>query len=134
MSFQNPRWQLLAGYRFGDVIAGSDEPAYVSSWSQVVVVRSGTSMEFYLNGRRQAQHSILRAITDLGYLLMGRHFIGANPIGAYPLVGSMDEVRFYNRSLSTGEVASLYAFEKYSGFALDGAATKSPFNPATAVN
>jgi hypothetical protein len=47
---------------------------------------------------------------------------------------SLDDLRVYNRALSSAEVAALYASEKYAGFGLEGAATKSPFDPATAAN
>jgi sulfatase modifying factor 1 len=61
-------------------------------------------------------------------------FLGRRNSGYSHLDGKMDNVRIYNRVLSTQEVASLYGSEKYAGLSLEGAATKAPFDPATAAN
>jgi formylglycine-generating enzyme required for sulfatase activity len=50
------------------------------------------------------------------------------------LVGSVANLRIYDRTLSAGEVSQLLANDIYEGYGLEGAATKSPFDPATAAN
>jgi hypothetical protein len=61
-------------------------------------------------------------------------FLGRRISGWSHLDGKLDNVRIYNRALSAGEVATLHAEEKYDGFVLAGAASKAPFDPASASN
>jgi formylglycine-generating enzyme len=77
----------------------------------------------------------LRAIRHMTLNTQGRDFyIGARTDNWAFFRGDIDDVRVYNKNLSQNDVTSLYKYEQYSTYPLAGAATKSPFDPATAAN
>ena len=94
-------------------------------WLHCVYTADSTGQKIYANGVLAL--SSPNAITQVG---ANSRTLG---LGAY-YNGATDNLRIYNRALNAGEVASLFASEKYSGAGLEGAATKSPFDPATAAN
>jgi hypothetical protein len=71
--------------------------------SGVAVVYAGSSVSFYLNGALLETKSA-GAMTTGTNLLFGR--IGNSTVG--PFYGSMSDVRIYNRTLTTSEVADIH--------------------------
>jgi len=94
-------------------------------WLHCVYTADSTGQKIYANGVLALSSS--KAIIQLG---ANSYTLG---LGAY-YNGATDNLRIYNRSLNADEVALLFANEQYSGSGLEGAATKSPFDPATAAN
>ncbi len=122
------------------VVVDSTEGYEAGVWNHVVAVSgSGTQEQgIWLNGRKISTFVTLGEPAAPSVHVSDRLWIGARQVepsasGLY-FDGWIDDVRIYNRALSSQEVASLYGNEKYTGFGLEGAATKSPFDPATAAN
>ena len=88
-----------------------------NAWDQWTVVMDNVGMTFYLNGQSIGSQTGTTATTVAGTQL-GLGVI-SSPGGAVPytdanvgyLDGYLDDVRIYNRALSTNEVAQLYAIE-----------------------
>jgi hypothetical protein len=71
-----------------------------TNWHQYSVVKTGTSFELFVDGvswgsRTSIAHDITR--------------IGCNPDGTFRMKGMIDEIRIYDRAMTAGEVAALYA-------------------------
>jgi hypothetical protein len=92
----------------------SDEFSLVSgTWNYLALVRAGTNLSFYYNG-------VLTGSQDIGTLAFNGGSAGA-VIGARyntdtasvieHAQGLIDEVELYQRTLSGGEIAAIYAFD-----------------------
>ncbi|HTQ50900.1 MAG TPA: LamG domain-containing protein [Candidatus Acidoferrales bacterium] len=86
--------QVPGGYHFTDT----------NQWYQAVMLRSSGVLKFYLNGVQTPNTSTSTPLTPAAFR------IGSN-IGLRFFNGVIDDVRIYNRALSSNEVASLYAYE-----------------------
>ena len=73
-------------------------------WYHVVMLRDTGITKFFVNGTQTANTYTATPFTPSAFT------IGAAN-GAYYFNGQVDEVRLYNRPLSSNEVAQLYAFE-----------------------
>jgi formylglycine-generating enzyme len=110
-----------------------------SRWRQYVAVMDPNSpnalkVTLYVDGKEIGKVSN-RVPEELDAPYQSMRLLGGDSLtDVYFYQGGLDDLRVYNRALNAGEVASLFASEKYSGAGLGGAATKSPFDPATAVN
>lgn len=116
VSFQNPVWQVFAANlpQDGPPWGGFNTPEYVSRWGHIAYVRSGSTWQTYFNGTLVSQGDLLRPITDMGSLRIGAHTFGANEDGGYNMVGSIDDMRIYQRSLSSADIQSLFYSEAFS--------------------
>lgn len=88
-----------------DLYAGS--PPFGPSWNNIVCMYDGVKKYIYLNGieRASANYSQTLATNPAGIAAMG-----AVPIAAgYFYNGLMDDVRLYNRALSSSEIQQIYA-------------------------
>jgi hypothetical protein len=83
--------------------AGSDYDAPVGEWRHFLWVFTGTEMLGYVNG--VMTH---RLEATMGSPNNAPLFIGAAGNCGQPFRGLMDEVRIYNRALTSNEVASIY--------------------------
>jgi hypothetical protein len=110
VSFQSIHWQFFSGWQWGEVIAGGNGADYANKWTHVCVVKDSSTVSTFINGQIVATNGLLRDALDLGSLWFGKHQ-PANDNGAYYLIGSLDDVRIYNRALSSNEVATLYYYE-----------------------
>jgi len=81
----------------------------VNKFQQVVIIKAGTSVQMYVNGQVAVTNQVANSTTQSGQYL----FIGVQ----YDLIsytffhGVIDDVRIYNRALSSSEVQQLYAYE-----------------------
>lgn len=73
-------------------------------WYLVTVSYDGTSIKHYIDGVLK----VTTAVTGTPTTNSSNVFLGFSNTGPYPLDGSMDEVRLYNRALSDTEVKLLY--------------------------
>jgi len=93
-----------------------------SNWLHIVWVMTPTNQQIYVNGVQATNAAV--AANDVGYhwngLVIGAAYIG--PITWY-FNGSIDEIRIYNRALSSDEVQQLYAFEAIPQNCIGQAAT-----------
>jgi hypothetical protein len=78
-------------------------------WYSLSLTKSGTSYALYIDGQKQLDLVIPAAA---GYDFAFQPLIGAYaPNGFEAFNGDIDDVRIYNRALSSNEVAQLYAYE-----------------------
>jgi len=103
-------WWLLQGYNpdysgninFNNrVVAGSTD-WIAGKWNYLVLTVDATSSKIYINGELKATGSGLNP--DIGNNMT----IGAGYTYSNIFRGAFDEIRIYNRSLSTSEVKKLY--------------------------
>ena len=82
-----------------------------NAWNHIVVSWNGSNASFYLNGIADGSPSITSpGISDTGTLR-----IGINWFGFEAFTGLIDDVRIYNRALTSQEIANLYGSRsKYS--------------------
>ena len=80
-----------------------------NSWNLLTCVRSGHSFEMFLNDVLAASNTstTVGATLNTGALWFGNHQSWAT----YYLLGSLSDLRIYNRALSPTEVGQLYAIE-----------------------
>lgn len=80
----------------------------LNAWHFVALVRSGTSISFYVNGARIGGATITNGVlvSDATNMTIGRETY-AN--GYFDFNGFIDEPRIYNRALSATEVQALYS-------------------------
>ena len=101
-----------------------------SNWHHAVAVIEPSVVRLYVDGKLVGTQNYNRTSLNGSQFRIGRH----NAADPQWFVGQIDDVRIYNRALSGEEIVSLHANGEYGGYSLEGAATKSPFNPATAAN
>jgi hypothetical protein len=93
------------------------------SWQHVVVVSTGSSIMFYINGVLDATRTYTAAsatFTSIGNNAFGEKFQGL-----------IDDVRIYNRVLDTTDIAALYALGSGGG---GGGGTPTPVNGTCGVS
>ena len=78
-----------------------------SKWTLATFVRQGSNTFWYLNGVQDSTGSNSSSLSDAGSF-----YIGYAPTWSAYYSGALDDVRVYNRALSAGEVAQLYAATK----------------------
>jgi hypothetical protein len=83
--------------------AGVDSSGGVSSgsWQMVAVTRSGSTVTFYIGGSSSGTASLATDAQQSGTFKVGGI--------VDPYLGSIDDVRVYNRALSAGEITTLNA-------------------------
>jgi len=97
-------WQFAtAGFGYG---CSSTATNAATIWNMFTCVRSGDLYEMFLNNVRLISTNVVATCLDAGSLWFGRH-----QGTGYDLVGSLSEMRIYNRGLSDFEVQQLYAIE-----------------------
>lgn len=74
-----------------------------NTWKHVAVVRSGTSVSFYLDGSQVGSTQTLGANNSLSV-----QYVGRDATGAY-LTGRVDDVRIHSTAIASGAVAATYA-------------------------
>jgi RHS repeat-associated protein len=75
-------------------------------WHQVAVVRSGTSIQFYLDGATQgAAQTLSNATANAATPL----HVGGFPGGAFSFQGGLDEVAMYSKGLTAASIGEKYA-------------------------
>ncbi len=76
-------------------------------WHHVVYSRSGATGTLYVDGVSQGTHNSSDTFTGTDLWSLGQEF-DAGPTASDFFLGSMDEVRIYNRPLSQADVTVLY--------------------------
>ncbi|MEI2722569.1 MAG: choice-of-anchor tandem repeat GloVer-containing protein [Verrucomicrobiota bacterium] len=88
-------------------------PAIRNMWWQFVAVRSGTNVSLFRNGVLVAHSVMTMNLQNNPTIWLGKHIVPGLPpgTGSYSMMGGIDDVRMYNRALSSNEVAQLYFYE-----------------------
>jgi formylglycine-generating enzyme len=109
------------------------DEAFRNRWKHFVVVKTGSSITWFRDGIRIGSAATANAIFPAERFVFNHHVwtVGGS---SSRMSATYDDVRVYDRVFDEDEVRLLYASAKYEGAALEGAATKSPFEPATAAN
>ncbi len=102
-------WVLYLGsdntLRFGQAYIADAAPStgriMDTDWHQVAVTYDGSSVDYYIDGAPAGTSPFSNPINHNGIYYIGSY------IGGF-LNGSMDEMRFYNRTLSASEIQQLY--------------------------
>ena len=111
----NKDWELLPLF----------QPS-LNKYYQAVVVRAGTNVMMYWNGTLGATNQVVNPTVEPG----NTFYIGCsgdNLSSDYVFHGVIDDIRIYNRALSSNEVAQLYAYESALQLT-DGLVAYYPFN------
>jgi|GEM_PF-1535415 len=100
---------LVSGTFIYTQIGGGNvnSPTFVADgqWHQGVFVDDGSSTTLYVDGKPTATGTVASNRGSTGGL------IGSNLGGGWFWQGGIDDVRFYNRALSSNEVSALYTYE-----------------------
>jgi hypothetical protein len=99
--FGNVAW-LNSGYTF----------ASATTWYHVVMMRSGGTTYFYVNGAQTSGTSASTPNAPNDRLTIGSELDSSNNPYRY-FKGTVDEVRIYNRALSVAEIQELYYSDLY---------------------
>jgi hypothetical protein len=87
---------------------------YSAFWLHIVVVKSGTTISYYVNGEFYDSEiaSVPRIMSNGNSPLIigGLNREQTSPVTSvsYPFYGSLDDIFIYNRTLTTNEITSLY--------------------------
>jgi hypothetical protein len=91
----------------------------LSTYSHVVVTKSGTNIAMYWNGQVAVTGEVVNLTTLTGqYLQIGRAPDNEDVPGNSAFHGVIDDIRIYDRALASNEVQQLYAFESQPTVAL----------------
>jgi hypothetical protein len=98
--------------------APTNAVTFNGQWHQLVAVYSYPTNKLYLDGVNVvtfADNHIMTASDGTRHVWLGSSaYAVSDPGGVAPYRGQMDDVRLYNRALSSNEVAQLYAVESTS--------------------
>lgn len=83
----------------------SDNAAQVNTWYHVCVTGDGTTNKLYINGVEEDSASAVTATSTTDALVFGRFY---SNISNYYLNGVIDQVRFFDTTLSSSKVEKLY--------------------------
>jgi type II secretory pathway pseudopilin PulG len=100
--------QVLQVYALGPEATIS--PYQLNRWTHLVVTRSGTTMNYYVDGVLKLTDSLTLDMNNLA------NYIGGTCNDANYFDGYLDDVRIYNRALSADEISKLYnsaVFNRY---------------------
>lgn len=99
---QRPMFQWYDGAFQGvNATAGT---APLNQWSHVIIVRSGTTITFYVNGQAAGGGTATAPTVTPGQLSIGRTNNAGVP---QDFSGVIDDTRVYNRAINTSEVSAL---------------------------
>jgi hypothetical protein len=131
-------WGVLIGsdqvhVRSGDVnwAATGDFPFQTNQWYQSAFVLGSNSVTLYIDGVALTSAPVQSSAVSLDTTNAFEIGTGQALVDAYPywFNGTIDDVRIYNRALSSNEVAQLYAYESVPpGFQTNGLVAYYPFN------
>jgi hypothetical protein len=101
----NQLFGVLGGVYYGWINSGFTF-MNTNQWYQVVMLRNAGATSFYVNGVQTPDSTTILPQTPTSFRIGSEN-------GIRYFNGSIDDVRIYNRALSSNEVAQLYAIEEY---------------------
>ncbi|RMF63822.1 MAG: LamG domain-containing protein, partial [Bacteroidetes bacterium] len=113
-------------------IAGTDVDYMVTyaDWVHYTLVYDGVSLETYINGNLVGTHAYSSSILDEDQMWLGANGPDDRVNGYYHFTGDIDDVRIYDRALTSDEVLALCEEGGWEcgGSTLDGLVAYYPFN------
>ena len=100
------RFRLKAGGSTQTLIASSGDLP-LNTWFHAIATYDGSTMRLYKDGIEVGSVAKLGTI-DIDTTIPAN--IGRNPDGSNHMDGAMDDIRIYNRALSTSDIQALYAY------------------------
>jgi PGF-pre-PGF domain-containing protein len=91
------------GFYNGTLVVNTNDTIPLNVWSHVVVTVNDTTTTFFINGVFDSNHILGIGVPNHHPLLIGSHGNDGNYFN-----GTIDEVRIYNRALSTDEINASY--------------------------
>jgi hypothetical protein len=79
----------------------------VNEWEHFTVTYNGSEAKMYVNGKLVSQGKVELGLKKDAIFLLGC----VEPAGVTPFNGYLDDVRYYNRELSSEEVLEIYKYE-----------------------
>jgi peptidoglycan hydrolase-like protein with peptidoglycan-binding domain len=114
----NPNYGGYVTTLFGQQLDTTPGGVPLNTWTHLVFVGDTNSQKLYVNGvLASSDSSVGSSFSSSNSSLV----LGRNVAGGYPFTGMLDELRIFNRALTSQEVANLYS---------DGAASVPPPAPA----
>lgn len=101
---QGPYFHWYDGSTF-PTVAGTSNSVPFDRWSHVTITRSGTTVSFYVNGVFTNSATVTLPPVSAAQIAIGRT---ANVGVPQDYSGAIDDVRIYNRALSSAEISDLY--------------------------
>lgn len=99
-------------YYSGETSCQIESLTPVKQWTQVAVtIDASGNYNFYLNGQLQPSEGSAPAGSPLGFWIGNSAPGGCQNAPRYAWSGMIDDVRIYNRALSSNEVQELYLYE-----------------------
>lgn len=95
------------GYYNGSTWVGASGPITANTWSYVVGVDTDGTVKIYINGVLQSGTA-----NPYAYYGDGGMLLGFSPGSGIYFTGLLDDVRVYNRALSSAEIQAIYNGEK----------------------
>jgi len=86
----------------GDTQVTADTALSTGTWYHIGVVRSGSDITFYLDGATDGTATDGTVLSDIATLILG-----TNEVTGLDYDGRLDEIRIYDRALSTAEMLTL---------------------------
>jgi hypothetical protein len=79
-----------------------------SNWYNIVFKREGNNWKIFINGVEDASLTTptIQNINNTAPMTIGARYWDSNPVGYF--TGQIDDVRIYNRALSSSEITSLF--------------------------
>ena len=106
---ENPLFTLITSEKYGFSLPKSSTNLSFNEWVSVMGVFNGDVAKTYYNGVLEGQYNDSGSILyDAGSLYIGRD--GYHNEACF--IGVIDDIRIYNRALSTSEIQELYNAEK----------------------
>lgn len=97
-----------------------------NQWCQLVIIRTTTNAQLYIDGQLTSADNNITPISPstTGPLIIGAGYSGGSYSAGFR--GGIDDIRIYNRALSSNEVAQLYAYESNPTGGIPIAITSQP--------
>jgi hypothetical protein len=86
-------------------VDGTSAPG-TGAWHHIAVTMSGTTVTHYLDGVANGSNTLSTPIADSG----GSLYIGSRADLVTMFKGNMDDIRIYNRALSSSDITQLYIY------------------------
>ncbi len=90
--------------RLGGGETSSDTSLAINTWTHIALVKSGTALQYYINGVLDKSVTIPAVESSTGGLTFG-----ANKTGASVLDGKIDDTQVFSIALSPSSIATLYS-------------------------
>ncbi len=106
--------EIYLNHNFNNELTEDEWNAYTPKWQQVVVTYDGSEAIMYIDGSKV--DSDLGSLPDISSYNWNTKF-GESETANSRLLGHMDDIRFYNRALTTLEIQDMYTETNVQSFA-----------------